>query len=204
MRGIALTTEPTVGGGAAERLGERIALGQEIRKLRRARGKPLAHPAVSVGRSTSFISQLERGRAEPSIADLKGVANALGVPVGWFFISDEMSDGERGRIVRSGSRRQLGTPNDGFVEQLLSPDIGGSFETFLSTFSPGAEMKRAELRDTEEEGYVVQGTLDIWIGGHAFRVGPGDSFRIAREPFRWANRDSTDAVIVWVISPPTY
>ncbi|WP_394365132.1 cupin domain-containing protein [Paraburkholderia kirstenboschensis] len=60
------------------------------------------------------------------------------------------------------------------------------------------------MRDTEEEGYVVQGTLDIWIGQHAFQVNTGDSFRIAREPFRWANRGNIDAVVVWVIAPPTY
>lgn len=204
MRGMAPAAETAIGGGAAARLNERIALGQEIRKLRKARGKPLTDLALFVGRSTSFISQLERGRAEASIADLKGVANALGVPVGWFFVSDEIPGEERGRIVRAGSRRQLGTLNDGFMEELLSPDIGGAFETFLSTFSPGAALDRPEERDTEEEGYVVLGTLDVWIGAHAFRVGPGDSFRIAREPFRWANRGATDAVIVWVIAPPTY
>ncbi|MFM0218028.1 cupin domain-containing protein [Paraburkholderia caledonica] len=94
--------------------------------------------------------------------------------------------------------------NDGFLEELLSPDIGGAFETFLSTFSPGSALERAEMRDTEEEGYVVQGTLNIWIGQHAFQVGVGDSFGIAREPFRWANRGNTDALVVWVIAPPTY
>jgi transcriptional regulator with XRE-family HTH domain len=183
---------------------ERVALGQEIRKLRKARGKPLADLAHAIGRSVSFISQLERGRAEASIGDLKGVAHALGVPVGWFFIPDDIPGDELGRIVRAGSRRQLGTGNDGFMEELLSPDIGGAFETFLSTFSPGSSLERTEMRDTEEEGYVVQGTLDVWIAEHAFQVSVGDSFRIAREPFRWANRSNTDVVVVWVIAPPSY
>ena len=57
---------------------------------------------------------------------------------------------------------------------------------------------------TEEEGYVVEGSLEIWIGRRRFTVNAGDSFRIAREPFRWANVSRANAVVVWVIAPPTY
>ncbi|WP_454733938.1 MULTISPECIES: helix-turn-helix domain-containing protein [Cupriavidus] len=180
------------------------ALGAEIRKLRKARGKTLADLAGAAGRSTSFMSQLERGRAEMSISDLKRVALTLGVPLGWFFVSESKPAAEVGRVQRAGSRRRLGTVTDGLVEELLSPNIGGSFETFLSTFEPGAMLLEPSLRDTEEEGYLVKGRLDVWIGEHFFELNAGDSFRIEREPFRWANRGRIEAVVVWVIAPPTY
>ena len=35
---------------------------------------------------------------------------------------------ERGDVVRAGGRRSLGTAEEGLVEDLLSPDLGGSFE----------------------------------------------------------------------------
>jgi quercetin dioxygenase-like cupin family protein len=92
----------------------------------------------------------------------------------------------------------------GLVEELLSPDIGGAFEMFLSIFEPGAELKSFSQRDTEEEGYVVEGSLEIWIGRRRFTVNAGDSFRIVREPFRWANVSLANAVVVWVIAPPAY
>ena len=183
---------------------DRFALGNEIRKLRKARSKTLAELALATGRSISFISQLERGRAEISISDLRRVAQNLGVPLGWFFMAETKPTEEVGRIVRATGRRRLGSTTDGLVEELLSPNIGGAFETFLSTFAAGAALVEPALRDTEEEGYVVKGQLDIWIGGHHFEVSAGDSFRIVREEFRWANRGDTEAVIVWVISPPTY
>jgi transcriptional regulator with XRE-family HTH domain len=183
---------------------DRNALGLEIRKLRKARGKTLAELALATGRSTSFISQLERGRAESSISDLRRIAQTLGVPLGWFFMSETKPAAEVGRIVRASSRRRLGTVTDGLVEELLSPNIGGAFETFLSRFEPGASLSEPTTRDTEEEGYVVAGQLDIWIGGHFFEVSAGDSFRIAREEFRWVNRGDTEAIVVWVIAPPTY
>jgi transcriptional regulator with XRE-family HTH domain len=183
---------------------EREVLGDEIRKLRKARGKSLAELGEGIGRSTSFVSQLERGRAEPSIADLKQIAHMLGVPMGWFFLTDNVPAAERGRVVRSGGRRQLGNVTDGLVEELLSPDIGGAFETFLSTFEPGAALAEPTLRDTEEEGYVVKGSLDLWIGEQHFHLHAGDSFRIVREPFRWSNRSTEETVVVWIISPPAY
>jgi transcriptional regulator with XRE-family HTH domain len=183
---------------------DRVALGQEIRKLRKARAKTLAEIALATGRSISFISQLERGRAEISISDLRRVAHCLGVPLGWFFVSETKPAAEVGRVVRSGARRRLGSVTDGLVEELLSPNIGGAFETFLSTFAPGAALQEPTRRDTEEEGYLVKGELEVWIGDHHFQLLPGDSFRIAREPFRWSNRGETEAVVVWVISPPTY
>lgn len=184
--------------------GDITLLGEEIRKLRKARGKSLEELAGAIGRSISFVSQVERGRATASIADLKRIAQLLDVPLGWFFVHDGAPSNERGRVVRGTERRQLGTVATGLVEELLSPDIGGAFEMFLSTFEPGSELKAASRRDTEEEGYVVSGSLDLWIGRRRYRLKAGDSFRIVREPFRWANLSDENAVVVWVISPPTY
>lgn len=181
-----------------------VVLGEKIRKLRKARGKSLADIAQTVGRSVSFISQIERGRSQPSIADLRSIAQMLGLPLGWFFLTDTVPPEESGRVVRAAERQLLGSRGDGLLEELLSPDIGGAFETFLSTFKAGAKMTRLTLRDTEEEGYIVKGSLDLWIGKRLFHLHTGDSFRIVREPFRWTNPTKTDTVAVWVISPPTY
>lgn len=183
---------------------DRSILGAEVRKLRRARGMSLADVSSAIGRSVSYVSQLERGNTEPSISDLKGIAQILGVPLGWFFMLESVPPAERRHVVRAGARRRLGTGADGLLEELLSPDIGGEFETFLSTFEPGAKLLTPTLRDTEEEGYVIKGCLDLWIGKKRFLLHAGDSFRIVREPFRWANPGDEETVVVWVISPPAY
>lgn len=185
-------------------LTDAIRLGDEIRKLRKARGKSLASIATAIERSVSFVSQVERGNAQPSIADLRGVANALSVPLGWFFVSNSAPPEEHGSVVRALERRRLGNSTQGLLEELLSPDIGGAFETFLSTFEPGAQQRQVTQRNTEEEGYIVKGSLDLWIGKKHFKLNQGDSFRIVREPFRWANTTKSQTVVVWVISPPEY
>ncbi|HXH03335.1 MAG TPA: XRE family transcriptional regulator [Candidatus Competibacteraceae bacterium] len=194
---------PDIATSLSER-GPRGTLGAEIRKLRKARGLSISELAAAIDRSVGFVSQLERGRSEASISDLKRIAQALGVPLGWFFLAEQTPPAERGQVVRAGGRRRLGTVTDGLVEELLSPDIGGAFEMFLSVFAPGAERSHVLQRDTEEEGYVVQGCLELWIGERFHRLQAGDSFRIVREPFRWRNPGPEEARVVWVIAPPIY
>ncbi len=180
------------------------ALGNDVRGLRKSRGLTLNELALKIGRSVGFISQVERGLSSPSIDDLRAIASALDVPTSWFFAHDAQDDSERGLVVRANSRRALGTPESGIVEELLSPDLGGSFEMFRSVFQSGAELEKEIYRETEEAGYVVSGQFDIWIEGKHFCLTAGDSFRFDHKPYRWKNMGEIPAVVVWVVSPPVY
>jgi transcriptional regulator with XRE-family HTH domain len=179
-------------------------LAHDIRALRKARGLTLAEIGARLKRSIGWLSQVERGLSVPSLSDLKAFAELFGVPVSLFFGHDAPDDSERGVVVRSGRRRSLGTSDSGLVEELLSPDLGGSFELLRSVFAPGAELAQTSLRQTEEAGYVVSGRFDIEIGGVWHRLGEGDSFRFAKQPFRWKNPGTEPEVVVWVVSPPVY
>lgn len=180
------------------------ALGTDVRGLRKSRGLTLNELAFRIRRSVGFLSQVERGLSSPSIDDLRAISTALDVPTSWFFANESQSDDELGVIVRAGNRRALGTRETGIVEELLSPDLGGSFEMFRSEFQPGSELMVEVKRDTEESGYVVSGIFDIWIDNKYFRLNPGDSFRFDHKPYRWKNAGSELAVVIWVVSPPNY
>ncbi|WP_292596541.1 XRE family transcriptional regulator [Mesorhizobium sp.] len=182
---------------------ERLLAG-DIRALRRARGLTLAETGLKLGRSVGWISQVERGLSTPSLSDLRAFADLFGVPVSLFFSHDVPVEKERGVVVRAGSRRTLGTTDSGLVEELLSPDLGGSFEMLRSVFAPGAELKVEARRPTEEAGYVASGSFDIEISGVWHQLGEGDSFRFDGKPFRWRNPGAEPAVVIWVISPPVY
>ena len=187
-----------------ESSGRAAALGADLRALRKARGLTLTELALKVGRSVGWLSQIERDLTEPSIADLRKLAHALDQPVSLFFGAADAPAGERGYVVRADARRSLGTSGDGLVEQLLSPDLGGSFEIVRSVFAPGAELVEAATRPTEEAGYIVSGCLDLWISGRPFHLTAGDSFRFDRESYRWRNPGTEPCVAVWVIAPPVY
>ena len=179
-------------------------LARDIRALRKARGLTLAEISLRLGRSVGWVSQVERGLSAPSLADMRAFADLFGVPVSLFFGHDVPDERERGVVVRAGQRRALGTTETGLVEELLSPDLGGSFEMVRSTFAPGAELKDRSLRQTEEAGYVVSGVFEIEIDGVWHRLVPGDSFRFEKKTHRWRNPGTEHAVVIWVVSPPVY
>ena len=180
------------------------SVGNDIRALRKSRSMTLMEFADNLGRSVGFVSQIERGLSEPSITDLRNIARLFDVPISFFF-GDYSNDSEEARhIVRADHRRKLGNPEEGLVEELLSPDLGGSFEIIRSEFAPGANLSQPQQRDTEEAGFVVSGSLDLELEGKWHSLNEGDSFRFAGETYRWRNQTDKTAIVIWVISPPVY
>lgn len=180
------------------------SLGADIRALRKARGLTLTEIAAHLDRSVGWLSQVERDLSEPSISDLRLIAECLGVPMSMLFAHHSAPADEQGYVVRAGSRRPMGSGSEGLIEELLSPDLTDDFEMVHSTFQPHSRMQTPANRPTQEVGYMVSGRLELIIGGRAFSVGPGDSFRIKHEPYQWANPYDEPAVAVWVIAPPVY
>ncbi len=183
---------------------KRHTLGADLRALRKSRGMTLSDLADQLGRSVGWLSQVERDMSDPSISDLRQIADAMDVPVSFLFGHASAPAEEQGYVVRAGARRPMGSSEEGLIEELLSPDLTDDFEVIHSTFQPGASLKGPALRPTQELGYVISGKLDLIIGGHAFTVGPGDSFRCRNEFHQWANPYDSPAVVIWVIAPPVY
>jgi transcriptional regulator with XRE-family HTH domain len=92
-------------------------------------------------------------------ADLRALRKARGLTLSElalkFFGPNNAPEDERGYVVRWNSRRALGSAEQGLVEQLLSPDLSGSFEIVRSVFEPGAELPEFNQRATEEAGYLI-------------------------------------------------
>jgi len=179
-------------------------IGADLRALRKSRGVTLTELALATGRSVGWLSQVERGISQPSIDDLRLLADRLEAPLSLFFGDPDAPAEERGHIVRWNAGRSLGAPEGGLKEMLLSPDLGGAFEIVRSVFDPGAELAEAQTRPTEEAGYIISGTLDLWISGKLFHLNEGDSFRFRGEPYRWRNPGDQPCVAIWVIAPPVY
>ena len=57
----------------------REVLGNELREERRSAGRTLADVAEQAGVSTQYLSEVERGRKEPSSEVIGAVAGALGL-----------------------------------------------------------------------------------------------------------------------------
>lgn len=179
-------------------------VGDDVRSLRKARGYTIADLAERLGRSVGWLSQVERGQANPSIPDIRELALIFEIPVSFFFRNELADEAERGFVVRKGTRASLGSRQDGLVEELLSPDLSGEFELIHSTFEPGFKSALIKARPTLEAGYLISGALSLEFADRKFIINAGDSFQFQNEEYRWSNESDEPAVAVWVISPPVY
>lgn len=180
-------------------------IGGRIRELRKAHGRTLADVAAAVGISVSYLSQIERDVSRLPIGVLKQIADTLGVHMHWFFRSgNEGPEDERDLIVRAADRRNLTFTGLGITEELLSPNLSGPLELLISTIHPGADSE-FYAHDGAEAGLVMQGTLQLWVGGRQFELDAGDSFAFSStEAHRCANHGAQPVKVLWVITPPHY
>lgn len=177
--------------------------GADLRALRRSRNWTLSELADQLDRSVGWLSQVERNVSEPALDDVRNIAALFGLPVSFFF-SQSPDQPESNYVVRANSRRTMSDHHKGLMESLLSPDLGGAFEIVHSVFAPGAKCPEPFVRETEEAGYVISGSLTLTIDGQQIILNPGDSFRFAGEKISWVNNGTVDAVLIWVIAPPVY
>jgi transcriptional regulator with XRE-family HTH domain len=179
-------------------------VGDDIRAFRKSRSMTISDLAAHLGRSIGWLSQVERGQSEPAIADLKKLARLFSIPVSFFFRNEMAPERERGFVVRAASRVMLGSNEDGITEELLSPDLSGDFEMIRSVFAAGSSSDTIPARAAQDGGYLVSGSLNLWLGEEKFELKAGDSFSFQNQAYRWQNPGDEPAVAVWIISPPIY
>jgi transcriptional regulator with XRE-family HTH domain len=192
--------------GEIERETQQIAeaIGRDVRALRRTRGLTLQALADRINRSVGYVSQIERGISNLGVDDLRKLGAALNVPIGFFLEHHDADPADRGVVVRAEARRRVGTRAEGFTEELLSPDMTGSFEMLRTEIAPDATSKHLIHRPTEEAAFLVSGKLEIWVENRHYILEPGDAFRFHDQNVRWHNPGSEAAILVWVVAPPVY
>lgn len=188
-------------------LGMNHRLGHQIRDLRRAKGMTITHLAKLIDRSVGWLSQIERGMSEVSIAALHQISDALEVQISWFFGHGvTASPEELGLVLRKRNRRTLDFHGSGVHEEIVSPSLSGQLLLVETTFAPGASTgDRDRERRGEESGLVLRGTLELHAEGRTLRLASGDSFAFTRTgPHRCHNPGRVPCVVLWVITPPSY
>ncbi|MBT5562049.1 MAG: cupin domain-containing protein [Rhodospirillaceae bacterium] len=183
-----------------------IPVGFQVRDLRKAKGLTIPQLAAKVGRSTGWLSQVERNISPVTIPNLKLISDALAVQITWFFQGNAVAaEDERDFIVRKDTRRQLRYTGTGVSEELLSPNLGRQIEMLMTTLEPGASTGEPYSRKGEEGGYVVSGVLELTVAGNTQTLATGDSFAFESHlPHTCHNPGDVPTAVVWVVTPPSY
>ena len=198
-----------------------MELGQKLKEIRQTKRITLQRLADGAGLSKSFISQIESGVANPSIASLKKIADVLDTPLAALF--DSSSDvegseangsldlGTRGRIsdvrvVRRDKRKMLVWPGSGAKTFLLTPDLQRKLEVILSEERPGETSGEETYSHSGEEfGFVLQGRYEVAVEGQLFVLEEGDSiYYPSHLPHKTRVLGDKPATTLWVITPPSF
>ncbi|GIF23669.1 transcriptional regulator with XRE-family HTH domain [Actinoplanes tereljensis] len=177
-------------------------LGTYIRELRLDRKVSLRSLAAESGVSVSFLSQVERGEASPSIATLMRIAKALGQTIGSLFESRSNS-----RLVRSGQGPRLVHPNREWDEELLTPRAFGKLQVIRSTLAPRGNTGEGMLAygASETAVFVERGRVDVWLGAERFELRQGDCLSYdPSTPHRLENPSDEPVVLLFSSAPPSY
>ncbi len=193
-------------------------LGSKLKEVRRSKQITLQEVARETGLSKSFISQVEAGDANPSIGSLKKIADALAIPLAALFEAEpngvEPSVRDRSasdrpndvRVVRSDRRKMLVWPGENAKHYLISPDVQRKLEVTYNELQPGYDSGADMLSHPGEEcGFVLEGVLEVTVGGTVFLLQTGDSIYFSSQlPHRERVVGDEGAKTFWVNTPPTY
>lgn len=194
------------------------ALGSRIRSERKQRGRTLRELAAQAGLSVSFLSQLERGKARPSVGTLHNLAEAFELSMAELLeysqppspkppASQQVSG--YAEIVRADRRKKIIYPGSGIINEMLTPDLNRALQMMWVVIPVGQDTGDVGLvHEGEECGLVIQGQVAIWVGppGHEdyLELGPGDAvYQLSKHPHRSRNIGDIDALIVTAITPPS-
>ncbi len=172
-----------------------------IREARAASGLTLRGLAARIDVSASLISQIEHGKARPSVNTLYALARELHVS-----LDDLLHVGASQRddiVVQRRDDRPVLDLNDGVRWERLTGLSDGGIDFVEIVYEPGgASSPPGELYDHtgHEWGCVVAGTLAIEFSGGVVVLEQGDSISFdSGTPHRFHNPGDVVARGVWVI-----
>ncbi|MDI6024020.1 XRE family transcriptional regulator [Leucobacter sp. UT-8R-CII-1-4] len=177
-------------------------VGSRISQARKLRGATLREIAAAAGVSPSFLSQLERGLTNASVASLRKIASALGVPV-----ADLLESNPRHThgVLRASQRPStpLSSGSEKFV--IAQPPVQ-HVEIYVGRFeSGGATGQDPYVHGKSQEFLIVlSGKILLELGDHKYVMDAHDSIEyLSSVPHRVENIGSSIAEVMWVTSPPT-
>ncbi len=195
--------EPVIAPEHDEDAAAALELGQRIREVRRKKSMTLREAAVAADVSESFLSQVERGLANPSVASLRRIADAMHETVASFFVGEPSS----GMLVRVKDRRRLVHPMGMLEDYLLTPPSARRLQIIYCVAGPGEGSGHESYTHVADEECIVilSGCLDVSIADETYNLGTGDALLLdPKSPHGFHNPGAEPATMLWVQTPPLF
>ena len=177
-----------------------LSISARLRKLRLQRGLTLADAAQRADLSPSFLSCVERGQANASVASLQKLSLLYDTNVLAFFGKAKTAR----KLVRPAQRKRISNEPGITIELLAEGET--AMEPHLFHIAAGASSGGSYHHEGEEYIYVISGSCEFWLDEvEHYRLQPGDSLYFSsQQTHRWSNVRDQEAVLLWVNTPPTF
>ena len=175
-------------------------VGEQIQRLRSERKMTLDDLSRAAGVSKSMLSEIERDKANPTIAVAWRLTNALGVSLDSLFAPQKAPE----PIAVSGPHEipTLSGHDARYQLRVWGPiELAGKFEWYELTLQPGgALVSSAHEPGTREHLTVLHGLIDIEAAGTTKRLKVADTARyVADEPHAIRNAGKGEAKALLVV-----
>jgi transcriptional regulator with XRE-family HTH domain len=181
------------------------ALGERVREERLRQNIGVRELARRVGVSAGLISQVELGRASPSVGTLYAIVNVLGLSLDRLLLDQAPVPRHRRKpdpVVRSG-QGQVAELDSGVSWERLTPPSPQEVDFVSAVYEVGAESCPAAsmVRHAGSEyGHVLRGRLGVTVGAETYRLGPGDSISFeSTTPHRLFNIGDERVEAIWFV-----
>jgi len=181
-------------------------IGTSIKRLREEQGTTLREMAKDVGVSPSFLSQVEQGKASPSLATLKSIANALQSTVGRL-VGDDGEQGHDRLVMTERQRKAFKQSGNGVQMYLLSESNPyKQMQPLLFKLGPSAASGESTYSHYGQEFILVlKGSLEITLGDKNYKLKKGDSIYFnSSTPHSFKNMFKGQTEALWVVTPPSF
>lgn len=179
-----------------------MQIGEKIKRMRLRLGLTQEELAARTELSKGFISQLERDLTSPSIATLMDIVETLGSDIGSFFkeaTPEKVVYGAADVFVKEDT--ELGNE----VCWLITSAQKNALEPILVTLTPDGRTIEDDPHEGEEFGYVLSGTVTLYLGERRFKIKKGDSFYFKPQSVHHLeNSGKKEARVLWISTPPTF
>ncbi len=169
-------------------------VGTAIRQRRLQLRLTLQQLGEKSGVSYSYLSQLERDNATPTLGTLAQVAQALGVGIDYFIVTPRPAD-----AVTRGAQRMRFSINGSSIEyeRLGAEFPGNEMSSFIMHVPPGFRSETVS-HEGEEIIYILDGAITQVVDGTAFHLMAGDSLHYrGTSPHSYSNDTDHPTRILW-------
>jgi transcriptional regulator with XRE-family HTH domain len=172
---------------------------RRLRAERERRGISLRELARRLDISPSAISQIETGRARPSVATLWAIVTELGMSLDDLF-APEGGTGRLG-VVTAEQREALQLATGVRWERMTNADPDVDFIWVVYDVGGSSSPDDGFIRHAGREyGLVLSGRLEVTVGFERTVLAPGDSISFdSTTPHRLRNAGDVPVTGVWVV-----